>query len=412
MVKNKDMKKNYGLIMLVFCCLIGCTELEHAPDGKTNGIAKLVTDIQVENTNGGAIISYNAPDDVNLAYVLGTVVLNNGQERIVASSTHSNEIVIKGIGDMAEYDVKLYSVNYNEERSEEQLIKIKPLVSQVVKISNSIIAEPGFGGIKLKWNNEDREAIALIVEVDDTLSYGQVDTTFLLADITYDSSVDGLFAVRGFENVERSWRFKVRDRYDNFSPEIVTKITPLFEEAIPREDYEIVKLRHDAPSAWGWVESNLIDGNKGSGFHTPQGWKDPDGKVSEYEEENLHMFTIDLGVQAKLSRLKFEGRGEYYYKHGNPRIFDVWAGNTLNEDGSFKDWTKVITNGTVIKPSGLPLGQQTQEDIDFQKRGFDFEFTDAGVVPFRFIRFVNKENWAGTKFLHVMEIEFFGQIVE
>ena len=71
----------------------------------------------------------------------------------------------------------------------------------------------------------------------------------------------------------------------------------------------------------------------------------------------------------------------------------------------------MVENGEVIKPSGAPLGTTSPEDLAQAAAGLEFTLP-IEAPPVRFIRFVNFENWAGAKFVTVMELEFFGQIEE
>ena len=130
--------------------------------------------------------------------------------------------------------------------------------------------------------------------------------------------------------------------------------------------------------------------------------------------EGYHIFTLDLGVLAKLSRFKFwQRQGSWVFTHGNPKHFDVWGIDVLPEDNgaSLEGWTKMIENGEVVKPSGGPLGTNSAEDVAQAASGEEFEFPiEAPAV--RYIRFVNLESWSTGKFMHFMEINFWGQIEE
>lgn len=44
-------------------------------------------------------------------------------------------------------------------------------------------------------------------------------------------------------------------------------------------------------------------------------------------------FTVDLGVNAKLSRFKLYHRDgtSWFYKHYNPKTFEVWASDTYKD---------------------------------------------------------------------------------
>ena len=74
--------------------------------------------------------------------------------------------------------------------------------------------------------------------------------------------------------------------------------------------------------------------------------------------------TFDLGVTAQLSRIGLWQRpNEWIYLQNNVRKFEIWGSINPASDGSWDSWTKIVEH-TVIKPSGLPVGQTTQDDKD------------------------------------------------
>lgn len=60
------------------------------------------------------------------------------------------------------------------------------------------------------------------------------------------------------------------------------------------------------------------------------------------------------------------------------------------------------------KPSGLPPGQNTQEDIDYATNGEEFEF-DPNLPAVRYIRFKGLESFDNSTRIHIEEVTFFGQ---
>ncbi len=56
------------------------------------------------------------------------------------------------------------------------------------------------------------------------------------------------------------------------------------------------------------------------------------------------------------------------------REFEIWGSNNPNADGSWASWDSIGTFES-FKPSGLPLGQVSAEDIQFARvDGEDFDF--------------------------------------
>ena len=159
-----------------------------------------------------------------------------------------------------------------------------------------------------------------------------------------------------------------------------------------------VYLPGDVGSAWGWELPFIWDNNtaEGSGFHTP-------------EVVLPQHFTIDLGVSVVLREMKAWQRqgADMPYNAGNLKRFEVWGSNDPAPDGSFTGWVK-LADCESIKPSGLPLGSVTQEDIDYSAAGEVFLFPE-GTPAVRYIRIKILENWSGSLSSHLMEVSFKGE---
>jgi hypothetical protein len=126
--------------------------------------------------------------------------------------------------------------------------------------------------------------------------------------------------------------------------------------------------------------------------------------------------TIDLGVTARLSRFMFwdrgAGTGSWIYTHGNVKHMELWGSTDPNPDGSFDGWTKLIDVHS-FKPSGLPPGDNTSEDVEYAAAGQEFMFP-LDTPPVRYIRLVCIESWTAPPespngFMHISEVSFWGQ---
>lgn len=76
-------------------------------------------------------------------------------------------------------------------------------------------------------------------------------------------------------------------------------------------------------------------------------------------------------------------------------------------DGSWDGWT-LLRKCESIKPSGLPNGQQTTEDIEHATKGEELEF-DINLPPVRYIRIKALKSFDGTNMVHIAEVAFYGQ---
>ncbi|MDN3666743.1 DUF4959 domain-containing protein [Algibacter miyuki] len=404
--------KNLKLFILSFCLatLTSCEEDSVRPlvidDGNAPGS---VIGVSVENFAGGSKILYNLPDDSDLLYVVAEFNRRNGSEiSVVKSSAFNNSLTVEGFAEEKAYDVTLYAVDQSENRSEPTVVTINPEKSPIDYVCESMEAFPDFGGIHLFWENPFQALVSIEISYADEYGLPQ------LQDVFYTEAEEGDFAVRGFDTSEREFIVVVKDRFGNVSKVKKYTLSPLFEELMERTNYQAITQLHDTPDAYGWVLGRIIDGSigKNNGFHSGPGWEDPAGELPQYIGQNVHMFTIDLGVTVKLSRIKWFDRTSYEFRHGNPRIYDIWGGNTLNEDGSLDGWTLLTENGEVIKPSGDPgYGVKTAADVEASSKGWDAVATSAA-PPVRFIRFVNKQNWLGSTFLHMSELEAYGQKID
>jgi len=405
------MKRIQYIYTLSLCLLIltiaSCEEEERGPLAKDDLAPQKVTEISVENLAGGAKISYKAPSDEDALLVEATYTRSNNEQVTTKSSIYKNYVLVEGLRSTDAQDVELVAVDRSENRSEAVKVRIEPQKAPIDKLFDSFELVEDFGGVRVKYNNEDNiSAEILLYREDENGNMIYQQSAFISTD------QDKHHTFRGYEPEKTNYAISVIDRWDNTSELLKKEVQPLEEIMLDLENFRDVEMVGDEPSAWGWTKQNLwnntLDGN---GFHTAQG--KPGAVIPPYEE-GYHMFTIDLGVMAKLSRFKFwQRQGGWIFTHGNPRYFEVWGTDELPADNgaSLEGWVKLIEDGEVIKPSGGPLGSNSAEDIAQAASGEEFEFP-IDAPPVRYIRFVNKQSWSTGKFMHLMEMNFWGQINE
>ena len=109
-MKNYNIRNKSVMVALSSLLLLsGCGQEEKIGLDPIDNIAPAApTDIQVENTNGGAFISYKAPMDDDLLCVVATYVVN-GVERTTKASPYVNKLKVEGFGTTGEYQVFLKS---------------------------------------------------------------------------------------------------------------------------------------------------------------------------------------------------------------------------------------------------------------------------------------------------------------
>ena len=119
--------------------------------------------------------------------------------------------------------------------------------------------------------------------------------------------------------------------------------------------------------------------------------------------------TVDTGQTVKLTSLKLWNYGDdgttpgvrLHYAPIHMQHFQIWGSREPKADGSWDSWT-LLGDFIVTKPSGSPVGVETEEDRAKGVAGFDFEFT--GEQPkVRYIRIKNLGNWDGQTYTFDIE---------
>src|SRR5690606_16609159 len=146
------MKKIFILAFYIGLALgiYGCREEERLPitDGTTPGSIDQYT---ITNLAGGAEISYEIPDE-NVAYVLAEYTLK-GSKQQVRSSKYSDHVIVEGFPREGTYEVTLFAVGRNEQRSEPTVIEVNPLTPPVLETFNTLNLIADFGGANVAGEN-------------------------------------------------------------------------------------------------------------------------------------------------------------------------------------------------------------------------------------------------------------------
>lgn len=385
--------------MLAALLMTGCKEDDLLkPYGHDDGIAPApVSNTRVRNFPGGATIYYDRPSDSDLSYIKAEFTATTGEKREVRASQYVDSLVVEGLGDTREYTVNLYSYDYFENHSEAVPVTITPETPPVYTVFESLKYTVDFGGFLIEYENPTKTNIAIYVVQRDTVS-----NEFEYYDAYYTRTASGTYAVRGLPNVENEFGIYVRDRYNNYSETAYFTATPYKEDALDKKLFQLVKYPGDA----SWAEYNGNPLNM---------W---DGEVNEhvyahtaYPLEFPHCITIDLGVNVRLSRMHEWQRSRW--EHGSWRYFQVYGCAELpeaSEDDPLAGWT-LLGDFESIKPSGLPLYQVSDEDLERYAEGEDFSFMRS-IPVVRYVRIVVTMSWSGMQCSTVSEISFWGDIQE
>lgn len=106
-----------------------------------------------------------------------------------------------------------------------------------------------------------------------------------------------------------------------------------------------------------------------------------------------YSFTFDLGQTIKLKRFLQWQRltTTFLYRTQNVKKFQLWGSASPDVTDSYVGWTK-LGDFVSVKPSGLPLGQESAADIAFATAGETFT-VDPTAPPVRYVRYVVTECW-------------------
>lgn len=394
-LKHKIIMKHTRILVILLILFNACAELEKEPMIKDNIAPSPIVNPVVENTPGGANISYTLPDETDLLYVVAEYELSNGEKTESRSSIFINLIPIVGFGDTLKHEVKLYCVDRSENRSAPVTVEIEPLRPPVKLVQGTISVTPDFGGVLFTWENPTNAPLAFdILAVN---SEGKLSTF----ETVYSAVSEGKYSIRGFEPVEAKFGIVIRDKWMNTSDTIIHFITPMYEYKLDKKLFSNADFPGDTDmNGWEGRFEYAYDDDIMTFNHSLAGTGWP------------QMFTVDLGIKAKLSRVNIIQRQDprFYYGHGNPRLFEIWGTNIVPDstDMITEDWY-LLKDCVATKPS--EQGGTADEDDEHRLKGDEFTFALED-PPVRYVRFIVNETWGNTGFIHFAEIEFWGQEIE
>lgn len=393
------MKRKYIIFFTVFLFVaFSCDEKMLEPITPSLGKPAQVTDVIVENVPGGAIISYKIPNVEDILGVKGVYKITTGQVYEASSSYYENKLEILGYNDTQAHEVELFTYNRAQELSDPVKVTINPLESPLSKVIKTVNIISDFGGAQFNWINEDNAPLTFEFLAQDSLGNLQ---TMRIVTSEADTARQSL---RGYEPEPRIFATIIRDHWDNKSDTIYPEegtITPMYEEKLDKSKMNIMKLGNDQNfTNWEGMDSYMIDDDHDTFGHSPN-------------SSLPAPFTIDLGEVAKISRVVMHQRffSDQYYNWGNPRKFTIYGKVTRpSQNGDWSEWTKIM-DSEIIKPSGLPIGTMTDEDLAAGENGHEFVF-ELTQEPLRYLRFVVISTWGGTTFTHPADVDVYGETVK
>ncbi|MAG86284.1 MAG: galactose-binding protein [Flavobacteriaceae bacterium] len=389
-----------GLLFVVIAC---SEEVEQMPLESNNIAPEPVSDLNVENLPGKVKLTFTLPKDQDLLYVKANYILPTGREMEVKSSLYSNSMTLQGFTGNDDVVVDVVAVNRSEVESEPVSINVNPLPSPIFDVYKSLNVGSAFGGIFVNASNPQREDLAILILTKNDEGDYVADPNSV-----YTSTDNIRRTVRGYDTISKEFAFTIRDRWLNYTDTLVTSITPLFEQAIPKSSYGDLRLPNDAPGHNSTPKSGMWDNDI---INWPRCYLTQGNFIAD-----THITSFDIGVLTKLSRIVIwdypeyfnsgNGTGRAYYYNVCMKEFKIYGSAELETTGDLDKWTLLGTYKQ-IKPSGLPYGQSTGEDFETANAGFSWDI-DASAEPVRYIRIEMIDNWAGTYAMGISELQVYG----
>ncbi len=370
--------------------LFSCEKETHKPLYE-GGKPEAVSGYSVQNLAGAAKITCKV-SDAKVLYVKAVYTLKNGTKRVAKASKFDNTLVLDGFDESKEYIVSVYAVSIDEKESDPIEVTIHPLTPPYLEVKNNLEFTATYGGGLITGSNDTKANLMIGVitkdksgEWEDVMSY-------------FSSSKEIFFNFRGFEPVAREFGIYVRDQWQNYSDTLLKTITPWEEIKVDMSNFQPTVLPGDAPGQPSYPLRKLFDGITGS-------WTN--GYYSEEVGVPQHI-TIDLQKTFQLSRFKMWQNSNLYYQSANARHMKIWGSMNPNPNGAFDDSWYLLGEFDNWKPSGLPPGKMSDEDLAKAEEGNEFIF-DQATQPARFIRIQTLETFEPRTRVYFVELAFWGR---
>lgn len=400
--------KSIIVVISVFCIFSGCQKEIIGPLGKNDTPPGPVSNVKVKNQSGQATLTYSLPTDEDIAYVKAEYTLLSGAKREVRASFYTSQMVVDGFGDTEVHKVTLRVVNKSEVASEPVTIEVKPLENAIQIAFKTMKVVPAFGGINISLSNEARANLAIIPMQE------QGYKGWVAFDGIYTSTESVSKNIRGLEVKPVKIAVVIRDRFMNQTDTLFAEVTPLFEMPLAKSLYkEMPGVIWPGDQKANFSNSGVdATGVKRMWDGQTVSWPSVAYTPPTITDQGPHSITFDLGQTAQLSRLviwdypeTISGRKIYFYR-GNMKNFEIWGSDNPNPDGSYDSWYKLGTYQSE-KPSGLPYAEVSDEDQKTAEAGFSWDL-DINVPKLRYLRIKCINNWQGTNFLMITEVQAYG----
>ena len=411
MVKLEYMKKiACHIIALCIFLLSGCKETTLLrPYGENDGVAPgAVTNVSVRNFSGGATLIYDLPSDIDLSYV--KAVYRNSRDEVceAMASAYLDSLVLQGFGEEREYEVRLCCYDRFQNASDPVYVTINPTTPPVQLVRKSLTWATDFGGFLIEFENTEKADIGIYIVQKNTAT-GEME----YYDSYFTEKAEGSYTVRGLPDEENDFGIYIQDKWNNKSDTLLFTTTPYYEEELDKDLWQRVQPEYVPGDI---TNDELYDpGNS----QIEKLW---DGEINTWNYFNTlldlefpHRFTIDLGVDVLLSRIRIWQRdgSDVAWKHAMWKKFNIWGCSELPDqagqaDNPMQGWT-LLGEFESVKPSGSPLGVETDEDMQLIRDGEEFSFNPSN-PKIRYIRFEILQAHSSMRSSGMSEISLWGQL--
>ena len=132
-----------ALVFTLVSLVLSCSK---ADDGDTTPPSPL-TVTSTTPTNGGGVISYELPSDLDILYVTAVYTNSNGEEISRVSSKYNTTIEVSGLNQTTPITVQLFVVDESYNRSTPVVVEFTPLPSFIYLVQDSVEIVPDLGGV-------------------------------------------------------------------------------------------------------------------------------------------------------------------------------------------------------------------------------------------------------------------------
>jgi hypothetical protein len=391
--------KKLVITIIAIITITSCgKQMGREPLNNDSSMPAIVSNVKVENRSGKAKLMYTVPFDKNLLYVQAEYKLSSGEAASRKASYYEDSLIVDGFSDTLEHEVSLYSISRSGVKSDPVIVKVRPLEASIFRVMKSLKIDNAFGGFNITALNLTSENIGIIVLTKNIFKEYEANNN--LSVFTNENNI--LSKIRNMDTTTVRIGFLVKDRWGNSTDTIYKDITPIYEVQLAPANFRGVAMPNDAPQvtngarleyAWdgrfGWPYTSFTDQSKG-------------GNVP-------HIVTFDMGVTAKLSRVWIRPfpEGTRYYYLSTMKRFEIYGATNPTSDGSLDATWTLLGSYEVVKPSGLPYGNDNALDQATASAGFNYEIS-LSAPRVRFLRIRCLENFAGGTAQSMNEINVYG----